>query len=183
MTNNFLYKHKIVLFVLFIVTLIQSICVVYGEVGSSVVGEAVGLDIPNKAFYEYFKDNGMLSVILGAFKIAFLLFILQIPFTVIYLFQETQKEKLRFAIAFWLLPPIIFFFTIFFPFVYFLSPLASIAVVLDLSDLILDKQISLDKEMFTESWFFPCAVLGWYHLFWLGLTIKHICTSIINKYR
>ncbi len=185
MIKHFLYKDKITLFVFVVISLIQSSCMHYGEIGRNISGEIIGsnFSIPEMAFYEYLKEDGVaMNFLLSMLTTTGFFFVFQLPFNGIYLFQESRKDKIKFAIIFWLLPAILGLPTLIFFGVYLVSPFAALSVFLTLISLALGDQTSISREMITENWASPTAALGWYHLLWLGITIKHISSIMFKEF-
>ena len=91
MIKKFLYKDQITLLVFVVISLIQSSCMHYGEIGRNISGEIIGsnLFIPEMAFYEYLKEDGVaMNFLLSMLTTTGFFFVFQIPFNGIYLFQD-----------------------------------------------------------------------------------------------
>ena len=163
MIKKFLYKDKITLLVFVVISFIQSSCMLYGEIGRNISSEIIGsnFSIPEMAFYEYLKEDGVaMNFLLSMLTTTGFFFVFQLPFNGIYLFQESRKDKLKFAIIFWLLPAILGLPTLIFFGVYLISPFAALGVFGDLLSLALGDQTSISREMITEDWASPTAALG-----------------------
>jgi len=167
--NRFLYRSRL-LFCVFIISCLQSATLALGEIGHQVVTENLdqlpGVLIPFPLFLNHLSRLGGVKTLLTRGSSVIPLFLVQSSFALVYGLCESRRSKRITALVIWLLPAMISLPTLVGPIIYLMSAIYPF-ILLDLVS------GNLDKEEIAEGWAFTLASLGWFHLFWLGITIKN----------
>lgn len=127
--------------------------------------------IPNALVLSYIGqlEFSKISAKIAGYAIPLLL-VQAIP-AVIYEAVSATKGKQKTALAIWLLPALLGSPTLGLTVVYLMSPLFAIFTFPGFM-FVLDTTGQTHKEAFAEEVISVGAVIGWFHLFWLAVTIK-----------
>lgn len=160
------------LFCVFTISCIQSATLALEEIGRQVVLENSeqllgGILIPFPFFLNHLSRLGGIKALSILSSNVVPLFLVQSIPALAYSFCKSLRSKRITALLIWLLPAIISLPTLIGPLVYLIyTPLAPLILL----DLVSGK---VGKEDVAEGLSFYLAAIGWFHLFWLSITIKN----------
>ena len=164
-------QHYYLLFGVLIVCLIQAMILVCWDVGRQVIRDNIeqlsGIEVPPSLIFNYLSQLGIGNIIWKVVSKTIPLFLIQCIPALIYGRFQSVAAKLESPLIIWLVPALISLPTIVGTVIYLMSPIYSINFFVRL---VLDKADT--KEDFAEAKVFPLAAIGWFKLFWLGVTIK-----------
>lgn len=160
------------LFCVFIISCLQSATLALAEMGRQVVSENSeqllgGIRIPFPLFLNHLSRLGGIKALSILSSNVVSLFLVQSIPALAYSFCKSLRSKRITALLIWLLPAIISLPSLIGPLVYLIyTPLAPPILLSLVSG-------NVDKEDVAEGWVFQLAAIGWFHLFWLSITIKN----------
>lgn len=170
--TQYIRQHYYLLFGVLIVSLIQAAILVYWDIGQQVVSNNIeqltGIEVPRYLILNHLNQLGIVNVIWKVISKTIPLLLFQCIPALIYGRFQSVAAKLLSPIIIWLVPAIIGLPTVVGTVMYLMSPLVSIIFFVSLG---LDQANT--KEDFAEGIVFVMAVVGWFNLFWLGVTIKN----------
>lgn len=129
-----------------------------------------GAHVPNALVWSYIRqlELGKICTKIAAYAIP--LFLVQAIPAVFYSSAESVKSKRYAAATIWLLPALLGAPTVSFTVAYLMSPM--FAVVTFPGFIFVQLAEQSHQEDFAEGLIPAIAAIGWFHLFWLGATIK-----------
>jgi hypothetical protein len=162
-------EHSYLLFGILVISFIQAIILTYGDLGEQVIAtnyeQLPGVEVTRLFIFNHLKELGFVKLLSEIASKSILLFLVQcIPALIYARFQSIDSKRIV-ALTIWLLPALITLPTLKNTAVYLISPLLSVGFF---TDLVSDSNA---MEDFSEG-IFTIAAIGWFNLFWLGVTIK-----------
>jgi hypothetical protein len=163
-------EHSYLLLSILAINCIQAAILTYRDLGEQVITASYEklprVEVTRLFIFNQLKNFGVTKILSEiAVKSIFLFFVQCIP-VLTYAYFQSIKSKRIIALTIWLLPVMITLPKLEYIAGYLMSPLFSIGFFTDLfSD-------SNAMEDFSEGSIFTIAVMGWFNLFWLGVTIK-----------
>jgi hypothetical protein len=158
----------------FLLSLHQATILAYGEFGREAIAANIeqlsDAFIPNSLVISYIKQLGIERI---SFRITIymipLFFVQSIP-VLIYTCFSSVKDRRVAALTIWILPALLGLPTLGITVVYLLSPLYTIFTFPGF--MFLNETGQTHKEDFAEGLIFTVAAIGWFHVFWLAVTVK-----------
>ncbi len=176
LSNKMPKRHVIICLATFLLSLLQASIIIYRDLARELMYIASGSDSGlTLRFSHSLVYQELTKIDISPFIRSFLfyfssLLIVQLGIALVYLTQNSKKARFLIALCFWLAPVIATLSTLVIPVAYLIiSPFVAIFGY-PLGFL----GTSISKEMLVEGWIFPLAAVGWYHLFWLSISIKSL---------
>lgn len=134
------------------------------------LGRLPGVHIPNALILEYVRRLGLIKISAKTFGYAIPLFLAQSIPALIYSFADSIKSKRYAALTIWVLPALLAVPTLKLMAIYLMSPLFTIVTFPGF--MFVHQAGKTHVEDLTEGLIPTVATIGWFHLFWLAVTIK-----------
>lgn len=126
--------------------------------------------IPNSLVLSYVGQLGIEKISSRIAAYAIPLFLVQSLPALLYTCLNSVEDRRVTALSIWLLPALIGLPTLVITAVYLMSPIYAIFTLPGF--MFLNTTGRTHKEDFAEGLIFNIAVIGWFHIFWLCVTIK-----------
>lgn len=168
---SWLERRSWLLLCVFSISWFQSATLAFEVIGHQVVsensGQLPGVQIPFPLFLNHLNRLGVITSLstLGGSLIS--LFLVQSIPALVYSSCKSLQSKRITALLIWILPAIISLPILVGPLLYLMSLLYAPSIWLDLVS------GRICKEDTAEGLTFPLAAIGWFHWFWLSITIKN----------
>lgn len=157
----------------FLLSFHQGTILAYSEFGRAAIAANIeqlsDAYIPKSLVLGYLEQLGLGRILCTIATYAIPLFLVQSVPAFIYGSCNSIKDRRTVALIIWLLPAIIGLPTLVITAMYFMSPLFAIYTF---PGFMFDTTGQSHKEDFAEGLIFMIAVMGWFHIFWLMMTIK-----------
>ncbi|MGG6268682.1 hypothetical protein ACQ4M3_21135 [Leptolyngbya sp. AN03gr2] len=173
--KQFIQSKRFLLFLaVLLLSIHQSTILAYYDFGQEAV--LANLDripsahVPNALVLSYIGRLELAKICTKMAVYAIPLFLIQAVFAAIYCSADSVKSKRYAALTIWLLPALLGAFTVVGTAVYLMSPLFTVVTFPGFMLVRAGEQTHV--EDFTEGWIPAVATIGWFHLFWLAVTIR-----------
>lgn len=163
-------RHSYLLLSLLITSCLQAIILAFGDFGSQAilanVEQLPGIKVSHIFIFNYLNQLGVIRIVWKITNGTVLLFLIQlIPTSIYSCFQSIRGKRIA-SLIIWLLPALISLHAVEGTVAYLMSPLFAIGISISLLG-------DFTKEDFAEGLIFYWAAIGWFNLFWLGVTIRN----------
>ncbi len=177
---TYIFRRFWLFFAVFLLSLHQATILAYGDFGTEAVlanlDRLNDIQVLKALIISYLGQLELAKIVSKVAGYTILLFFIQSIPVFIYGCFKSIKSRRRAALVIRLLPATVWFLpallglpeTLIGTALYLFSPIYAIATF---PGFMFATQ-SFNKEDFAEGWAFMLAVVGWFHLFWLSVTVK-----------